>query len=95
MTLAIVWGIWALANLTAFILYGVDKRRAKRNAWRIPERTLLTATWLLGGVGASLGMYVFRHKTKHIRFRLSVPLAAVCSLAVMTLMTVQMLRMGL
>ena len=52
MTLWLLWGVWAAINLTVFALYGVDKRRAIKGAWRIPEKTLLTGTWLLGGVGA-------------------------------------------
>ena len=91
MTLFILWGLWAVINVFAFMLYGLDKWRAKRNAWRIPEKTLLTAAWLLGGVGAYLGMQIFRHKTKHRRFAIGVPLAAVVSLAVMATATVQLM----
>lgn len=50
---------WLAMNGFTFCLYGVDKRRAKRGAWRIPEKTLLLCTWLLGGVGALIGMRVF------------------------------------
>lgn len=85
MTLAILWGAWTAMNLAAFTLYGVDKRRAIRGEWRIPERTLLLSTWLLGGVGAWLGMRVFRHKTKHRVFQVSAPPAAVLSVALMLL----------
>ena len=92
MMLYTVWGIWALINLAVFILYGVDKRRAKRNAWRIPEKTLLTATWLMGGVGACLAMHMLRHKTKHMRFVINAPLAAVVSLTVMVIVTVHIVR---
>ena len=52
---------WLAMNGFTFCLYGVDKRRAKRGAWRIPEKTLLLCTWLLGGVGALIGMRVFHH----------------------------------
>jgi len=76
----ILLGAWALINLIVFALYGVDKRRARRGAWRIPERTLLLGTWLLGGVGALLGMKVFRHKTRHLAFQVSAPLGAALSL---------------
>lgn len=91
MTLAILWGVWAAANLAAFTLYGVDKRRAIRREWRIPERTLLLSTWLLGGVGAWLGMRVFRHKTKHRAFQVSAPLAAVLSVTLMMLASARLL----
>jgi len=71
-------GIYLLCvNLWAFILMGVDKRRAKKDKWRIRERTLLLAAWLMGGIGAWAGMRVFRHKTKHLAFQVSVPLAAI------------------
>ena len=73
--------LWAIVNLTAFALYGADKRRARRGAWRIPERTLLAIALLLGGAGAFAGMRVFRHKTKHLSFRILVPLGAVISVA--------------
>lgn len=64
-------------NLCAFLFYGEDKRRARRNAWRIPERTLLLLAFAGGALGAAAGMRVFRHKTKHIQFRVLVPLAIV------------------
>ena len=89
--LMVCWAAWAVINLTVFALYGVDKSRAKRGAWRIPEKTLLTGTWLLGGVGAWLAMRMFRHKTKHTAFTISAPCGAVLSLIVMALITVKLL----
>ena len=89
--LMVCWAAWAVINLTVFALYGVDKSRAKRGAWRIPEKTLLTGTWLLGGVGAWLAMRMFRHKTKYTAFTISAPCGAVLSLAVMALVTVKLL----
>ena len=61
-------------NVLAFILYGVDKRRAVRNKYRIRESVLLWMARLGGGVGSWLGIKAFRHKTKHTRFRIVVPL---------------------
>ena len=89
--LMVCWAAWAVINLTVFALYGVDKSRAKRGAWRIPEKTLLLGTWLLGGVGAWLAMRMFRHKTKHTAFTISAPCGAVLSLIVMALITVKLL----
>ena len=89
--LMVCWVAWAVINLTVFALYGVDKSRAKRGAWRIPEKTLLLGTWLLGGVGAWLAMRMFRHKTKHTAFTISAPCGAVLSLIVMALITVKLL----
>ena len=92
MMLTILWGVWLLVNLFVFALYGADKQRAKKGAWRIPEKTLLTGTWLLGGVGAFAAMRMFRHKTKHLAFQLSAPLGALLSVAVMIAASVHLLQ---
>lgn len=68
-------GYLILVNLVAFCLYGADKRKAQKNKWRVPERTLLWLAFLGGAIGAWLGMRRFRHKTQHTRFRVLVPLA--------------------
>lgn len=60
-------------NLLAFLLMGLDKRRAKKEAWRIPERTLFLPVLLGGGLGGCLGMRTFRHKTRHWYFRFGFP----------------------
>ena len=59
---------------------GIDKKRARSQAWRIPERTLILTAFLGGGMGALLGMYVFHHKTRHMKFLVLVPVAAAFSL---------------
>ena len=63
----------ALVNLLTFILYGVDKRKAQKGAWRVPEKTLLLLPLLGGSVGGILGMQTFRHKTKHWYFKFGLP----------------------
>jgi len=63
-----------ILNVVVFLLYGLDKQKARKNAWRIPEATLLTTAALFGGLGALLGMQVLRHKTRHVRFQILVPL---------------------
>ena len=64
-----------LINLVGFVLYALDKAKSKRKgSRRIPERVLLWAARLGGGVGCWLGMMLFRHKTKHVRFKVLVPL---------------------
>ena len=68
-------------NLLSFALYGIDKAKAKQGAWRIPEKTLLLAALLGGSLGALLGMEVFRHKTKHWKFKLLVPLFLILHIA--------------
>ncbi|MEN2765604.1 DUF1294 domain-containing protein [Ornithinibacillus sp. 16A2E] len=62
------------ANLLGFALMGIDKRKAERNKWRIPERTLWGVAILGGAIGSYFGMKVFRHKTKHQSFRIGMPL---------------------
>lgn len=62
-------------NITAFILYGRDKKKAERHEWRTRESTLLLSAFLGGGIGSLLGMQVFHHKTKKWKFRILVPLA--------------------
>lgn len=64
-------------NLTAFVLFGIDKRRARRHRWRIPERRLFMAALAGGSLGALAGMYGFRHKTRHKLFAWGVPLLLV------------------
>ena len=73
-----------LINAAAFILMLVDKRKARKNRRRIPERTLILSAALGGSIGALLGMYTFRHKTKHLKFTLGIPaiLIAQISLAI-------------
>ena len=64
-----------LINPLGFVLYGIDKAKSKRKVnRRIPERTLLWVARLGGGLGCWLGMMLFRHKTKHTRFMILVPL---------------------
>ena len=70
-----------LINAAAFVLMLVDKVKAKKNRWRISERTLILSAALGGSVGALLGMYTFRHKTKHIKFTLGVPAILIAQLA--------------
>ena len=67
--------VWLIAiNLVTFAVYGADKRRARRGAWRVPEKTLFLLPLLGGSVGALLGMRVFHHKTKHWYFVWGIPL---------------------
>lgn len=65
--------IYLLLNLICFILMGLDKRRAKRGEWRIKESTLWTIAILGGAIGGTLGMNIFRHKTKHASFKFGFP----------------------
>ncbi len=60
-------------NAVTLVVYGIDKWKAKRNKWRIPESTLLLLAVAGGSVGAHLGMMVWHHKTLHKKFRYGVP----------------------
>ena len=71
----------ALANLTAFVLYAADKRNSKRGGRRIPESALIRAAVLGGSLGALAGMKLLRHKTKHRKFVVLIPLLLILQIA--------------
>ena len=77
----ILLAVLLLVNVLAFALYGIDKLKAKKGAWRIPESTLLLVAFLGGSLGALLGMELFRHKTKHAKFKVLVPLFLILHIA--------------
>ena len=74
MMLKIICAWLLLWSLVAFIAMGADKRKARKRKWRVPEATLFLFALLGGGLGATLGMHVFHHKTKHWYFRWGLPL---------------------
>ena len=74
-----------IINVLAFALYGIDKRKAKKHKFRIPERTLLWMARLGGGIGCWAGIKVFHHKTKHTKFRIIVPLWTILWIAALVL----------
>lgn len=63
-----------IINASTFFLMLADKQKARHGAWRIPEATLMWTAILGGSIGALLGMYLFRHKTRHLKFILGIPL---------------------
>lgn len=63
-----------IINLAGLTAMGMDKSRAKRHAWRIPEANLFLISFLGGSIGTWAGMYLFRHKTKHWSFVIGMPL---------------------
>lgn len=71
----------AIVNVVAFFAYGIDKWKAQRNRWRIPESVLLGLAAVGGSVGAWLGMRVWRHKTQHKKFKYGVPALFVAQVA--------------
>lgn len=62
-----------LINALGFALMLADKRKAQKNRWRIPERTLIAVALLGGSLGSIAGMHLFRHKTKHLKFAMGLP----------------------
>ncbi len=77
-----------VVNAVAFIVYGIDKYRARNAKWRIPEATLLMLAVVGGSVGAWLGMKVWHHKTRHRKFRYGVPAILLLQIVVATLLYV-------
>ncbi|EGT3617127.1 DUF1294 domain-containing protein [Clostridium perfringens] len=75
-------------NLVAIVLMYIDKQKAKKHKWRISENTLIGVAILGGGIGALWGMHVFRHKTKHAKFTIGIPLI----LAVQALLVLYIIR---
>lgn len=72
-TVLIIIGYILCINLIGFVAMYIDKKRAKRNEWRIKEGTLMSIALLGGGIGGMIGMYKFRHKTKKLKFTVGFP----------------------
>ena len=81
----------AAMNLAAFLLMGEDKRRAKKGAWRIPEKTLFLVTGLFGGLGGTLGMFLLHHKTRHWYFHIGFPVMLIAQAALLVAIGVAVL----
>lgn len=72
---------FASINFIGFALMGIDKYKAKKRAFRIPEATLFIIAFIGGSVGSLIGMYLFRHKTRHRRFFIGMPLILALQIA--------------
>jgi len=82
---------WILAvllftNLFAFILMGIDKRRAVKNRWRIPEQVLLLACVPFSALGGLMGMNIFHHKTKKPKFSVGVPVMLIAECIILVVL---------
>ena len=77
----VVSAVLAGVNLVTFLVYGIDKLKAKYGRWRIPESVLLGLAALGGSAGAWLGMQVWHHKTQHKKFKYGVPAIFVAQVA--------------
>ena len=71
-----------IVNLIGFFIMGVDKLKAKKRAWRIPESTLFVVALIGGSLGTTVGMHVFRHKTRHWYFLYGMPAILVIQIAI-------------
>ena len=74
MPLQIIQTYLILINVLGLGIMYLDKRKARRGAWRIPEGSLLTLAFIGGSIGMFLGMYLFRHKTQKLKFVMGIPL---------------------
>ena len=68
-------------NIATFLLYGIDKYKAKKAKWRIPETTLLLLAVLGGSIGAWVGMLIWHHKTMHKKFKYGIPIIIILQVA--------------
>ena len=75
-----------MMNLVSFALMGIDKYKAKKKAWRIPEATLFLFAIFGGSIGSILGMFLFHHKTRHWYFRFGLPLILILQLVCLYLL---------
>ena len=71
-----------IINIVTFLVYGIDKWKAKKSLWRVRENSLLMLAVLGGSIGAWLGMKVWHHKTQHKKFRYGIPAIIIIQLAV-------------
>ena len=79
----IIYTSIAILNVITFLVYGIDKWKAKKEKWRIPESTLLLLAFVGGSIGALLGMKVWHHKTMHKKFKYGIPLIIVLQIGVL------------
>lgn len=79
----------AVINIITFVTYYIDKQKAKKNKWRISEATLLGMAAIGGVLGAYAGMKIFRHKTKHLKFTITVPVLGIVWIAILVFLLVK------
>lgn len=75
-----------IINLFTFFMMWLDKRKAKKGKWRIPENTLLLFVLLGGGIGGIAGMYIFHHKTQKAKFVIGFPVILICEILLLILL---------
>ena len=85
MTTKLIFIYLIAINVVTFFLYGIDKWKAKRSKWRIPEATLLGLAVIGGSIGAWLGLKVWHHKTQHKKFKYGLPLILLAQIVLIAL----------
>ncbi len=84
----LLYAYLAVINIVAFLMYAIDKYKAKKNKWRIPEKTLIKWAFLGGALGALAAMLICHHKTLHKQFITLVPLALLFWMCILALLYV-------
>ncbi len=84
-----------VVNLLGFAMMGIDKARARKRAWRIPEAHLMIVALIGGSVGSILGMWMFRHKTKHWYFAYGLPVILILQVAIVVAVILSPLQISL
>lgn len=74
-----------IINVITFFVFGIDKYKAVKNKWRIPEAVLFGLSLLGGSVGGILAMYIFRHKTRKLSFKIGMPLILIAQIVLVFL----------
>ena len=82
----LLWIYLTIINAIAFLLMLIDKQKARKKRWRIPERVLLGCCAIGGSLGGLLGMRLFRHKTLHLRFSVGIPVMLVIHILLVALL---------
>ena len=78
-----------IVNIFAFLLMFIDKQKAQKGAWRISERNLFLSAIIGGSIGGILGMQIFRHKTKHKKFTIGMPLILMLQIGIFILLKIR------
>ena len=78
----IILGYFLAVNITSFLLYGIDKFKARKNLWRISEATLLMMAVIGGSIGAWSGMRLWHHKTMHKKFKYGIPIIIILQVTI-------------
>ncbi len=77
-----MWIYLLIINVVNFVLFGVDKKRARKREWRIPESALLFISLLGGALGGIIGMNFYKHKTKKMKFTIAMPIILILNIII-------------